>query len=65
MYGFYSMYIATLVNKMASGNGALSLYLTMATVKDTEKEAFGEHCWKRRRCWIPAFSPFQTMLSTL
>ena len=20
-----------------------------------------KHCWKRRKCWLPAFSPFPTM----
>ena len=22
-----------------------------------------KHCWKRRKCWLPAFSPFPTMFS--
>ena len=22
-----------------------------------------EHCWKRRKCWVPAFSPVSTMFS--
>ena len=65
MYDFIICYIATLINKMTSGNGSLSLYLTMPTFKDTEKEAFGKHCWKRRKCWYPAFSAFPTMFSTL
>ena len=65
MYDFTVCYIVTLINKMTSGNGSLSLYLKMVTVKDTEKEAFGKHRWKRRKCWIPAFSPFPTILSTL
>ena len=65
MYDFTTCYIATLINKMTSGNGSLSFYRTMATVKATEKETFGKHCWKRRKCWIPAFSTFPTMLSTL
>ena len=43
---------------MTNGNGSLSFYLTMATVKDTEKEAFGKHCWKRGKWWIPAISSF-------
>ena len=37
----------------------------IATVKDNEKEDFGKHCWKRRKCWIPAFSTFPTMFSIL
>ena len=24
-----------------------------------------KHCWKRRKCWLPVFSPFPTMFSTL
>ena len=23
----------------------------------------GKHCWERRKCWLPAFSPFPTMFS--
>ena len=23
-----------------------------------------KHCGKRRKCWLPAFSPFPTMFST-
>ena len=23
----------------------------------------GKHCGKRRKCWLPAFSPFPTMFS--
>ena len=59
MYGFTTCYLATRMNTMTGGNGSLSLYLTIATVKDNEKEDFGKHCW------IPAFSPFPTMLSIL
>ena len=29
------------------------------------KEAFSKHCGKRRKCWLPAFSPFPTLFSTL
>ena len=65
MYGFTTCYLTTRINTMTSGNGSLSLYLTIATVKDNEKEDFGKHCWKRRKYWIPAFSPFPTMLSIL
>ena len=65
MYGFTTCYLATRINTMTGGNGSLSLYLTIATVKDNEKKDFGKHCWKRRKCWIPAFSPFPTMLSIL
>ena len=25
----------------------------------------GKHCEKRRKCWLPTFSPFLTMFSTL
>ena len=65
MYGFTTCYLATRINTMTSGNGSLILYLTFATVKESEKEDFGKHCWKRGKCWIPAFSPFPTMLSIL
>ena len=35
----------------------------------TEKQKFfwgwmdGKHCGKKRKCWLPAFSPFPTMFS--
>ena len=46
MYGFTTCYLATWINTMTSGNGLLSLYLTIVTVKDNEKKDFGKHCWK-------------------
>ena len=58
MYSLTICYIATRINTMVSGNGLLSLYLTIAAVKDTEKEVLGKYSWKRRNCSIPAFSPF-------
>ena len=42
----------------------LTLYHTITTFNDPEKEAFWKHCGKRRKCWWPAFSPFPTMFST-
>ena len=24
-----------------------------------------KHCWRRRKCWLPAFSPFLTMFSNV
>ena len=30
--------------------GGLTLYHTTPTFKDSEKEAFGKHCGKRRKC---------------
>ena len=44
---------------------ALTLYHTISTLNDPEKEAFWKHCGKRRKCWLPAFSPLPTMFSTL
>ena len=35
------------------------------TFNDSEKKVFWKHCGKRRKCWIPAFSSFPTMFSTL
>ena len=34
------------------------------TFNDLEKEAFGKHCGKRRKCWLPAFCTFPTIFST-
>ena len=36
----------------------------MLTLMALRKKLF-EHCGKRRKCWLPAFSPFPTMFSTL
>ena len=44
---------------------ALTLYHTNPTFDNPEKEAFRKHCGKRRKCWLPAFSPFPKMFSTL
>ena len=43
----------------------LTLYHTIPTFNDPEKEGFWKHCGKRRKCWYPAFSPFPAMFSTL
>ena len=43
----------------------LTLYHTIPTFNDLENESFSKHCGKRRKCWLPAFSPFPTMLSAL
>ena len=29
------------------------------------EEGFRKHCGKRRKCWLPAFSPFPAVFSTL
>ena len=36
----------------------LILYHTMPCFNGPLKEAFWKHCEKRRKCWLPAFSPF-------
>ena len=36
----------------------LSLYHTIPTFNDLQKEAFWKHCRKRRKCWLPAFFSF-------
>ena len=38
MYGFTTCHLATRINTMAIGNGSLSLYLTIATVKTMRKK---------------------------
>ena len=42
----------------------LTLYHTIPTFIDPEKEAFWKHWGKSRKCWQSAFSPFPTMFST-
>ena len=44
---------------------SLTLYHTILTFNDPEKEGFCKHCGKRRKCWLPAFSPFPAIISTL
>ena len=42
----------------------LTLYHTIPTFNDPEKEGL-EYLGKTRKCWLPAFSPFPTIISTL
>ena len=43
---------------------SLPVYHTIPTLNDTGEEAFRKYYGKRRKCWLPAFSPFPTMFST-
>ena len=38
----------------------LTFYCTVPAFNDTEKEAFGKHCMKRKKCGFPALSPSLT-----
>ena len=38
---------------------------TIPTFNTSGKESFWKHFGKRRKCWLPAFSPFPTMFSIL
>ena len=40
----------------------LTHYNTIPTFNDPEK---GKHSGKTRKCWLPAFAPFPTIISTL
>ena len=42
----------------------LPLYHTIPTFHDPKRGIFWKHCWKRRKCWLTAFSPSPTMFST-
>ena len=42
----------------------LTLYKTIPTFNDPEKEGL-ENSGKMRKCWLPAFAPFPTIISTL
>ena len=44
---------------------SVSKCLVIPNFNDLEKEAFWKHCGKRRKCWLPAFSPFPIKFSTL
>ena len=41
------------------------LYHTIPCFHDTGEIGFWKHCGKRRKCWLPAFSPFPTMFSSM
>ena len=43
----------------------LTVYYIILNFEDPERVSFWKHCWKRRKCWYPAFSPFSTLFSTL
>ena len=38
---------------------------TITTFNYPGGQLFGKHCGIRRKCWLPRFSPFPTMFSTL
>ena len=38
---------------------------TISTSNNPERGFFRKHSGKTRKCWLPAFSPFPTMFSTL
>ena len=42
----------------------LFLFNPMATSNNPMQKVLRKHCWKRRKCWLPAFSPFR-LFSTL
>ena len=48
-----------------SSYSSLTHYHTIPTFNTSGKESLRKHCGKRRKCWLPAFSPFPTMFSTL
>ena len=43
----------------------LTLYLTILTFNDLEKEAYWKHCGKTRKCCLPVFYPFPTLFSII
>ena len=43
---------------------AITLYHTILTFNNPEKEAFRKHCGERTKCWLPAFSPFSAIFSS-
>ena len=47
------------------GYKELTLYHTIPTFINPERDGFQKHCRKRRKCWQLATSPFHTMFSTL
>ena len=42
----------------------LTLHHTIPTFADPGKETFSKNCWKRRKCWLQAFSSCPIMFST-
>ena len=43
----------------------LTLHHKIPTFKYPRKEAYWNHFGKRRKCWLPGFSPFPTLFSIL
>ena len=52
-------------SKILFCNKGLTLYHTISTFNNPKEKHFGKYCGKRRKCLLPAFSPFPTMFSTL
>ena len=61
---FKRFVLQTLKNKGLFGKG-FTLCHTIMTFNDPVEKAFGKHCWKRRKCWSPAFSAFPAMFPIL
>ena len=45
-------------------HNSLTHFYTMTPFDMSGKDAFSKNCGKRRKCWLPAFSPFPTMFCT-
>ena len=43
----------------------ITLYHTIRTFNNPKEESFRKYCGKSRKCWLPAFSPFPTVFSTV
>ena len=46
-------------------NNSFTLYHTIPTFNYLEEGGFGKHFGERRKCWLPAFSPFPSIFLTL
>ena len=51
--------------KFSLGDNGLTLYHAVLTFNNPEKGGVKIYFWKRRKCWIAAFSPCPKMFSTL
>ena len=52
-------------SKLLSFSKELTLYYLIQTFNNPKNVSFRKHCGKRRKCWLPAFSPFPTMFCSL
>ena len=59
------LFLIPIHSQLRYQGSAFKLYHTIPTFNNPKGKALWKHWGKRRKCWLPAFSPFSTMFPTL